>query len=146
MPFWFWKRETNFSKKRVGFEPLFFVLKWTYYASHYLYKVKGTSNDRLLPLTLLKSIHYSLNASLSKRAGRPNFEVDFPSKLLLTFWPKTTIVGNVTGPLFPHPLFKAQVLYSFWYVNHNTFYTVHWSTIETYIILFAVNDINGFPI
>ena len=72
-------------------------------------------------MTLLKSIDYSLNASLSKRAGRPNFEVDFPPKkatqgksdarfgistknwiieirLLLTFGPKTTIVGNVIGP------------------------------------------------
>ena len=66
--------------------------------------------DRLLTLTLLNSIHYSLNVSLSKRVGRPNFEVDFPPKeatksahkkkktLLSTFEPKATIVGNVTGP------------------------------------------------
>ena len=74
----------------------------------------------LSTLTLLKSIHYSLNASLSKRAGRPNFGLDFPPKqatqgksdarfgistknwtiettLLLTFGPKTMIVGNVTA-------------------------------------------------
>jgi hypothetical protein len=73
---------------------------------------------------MLKSIHYSLNASLSKRAGRPNFVVDFPpnrlrranlmpdsesaqknwtieTRLLLTLRPKTPIVGIVTGPLLP---------------------------------------------
>ena len=78
--------------------------------------MKDTSKDRLLSVTLLKSIHHSL------RAGRPNFKVDFPSTrlrrvdlipkfgintknwtietiLLSTFGPKTTIVGKVPGPL-----------------------------------------------
>ena len=74
------EKEKIIFMKKVQIRTPFLALKRTYYTSRQLYKVKGTSKDSLLSLSLLKSIHYSLNTSLSKRTGRPNFEVDFPPK------------------------------------------------------------------